>query len=158
MAIRASNQRWRAITTIAIGLAAVVVLTIVSRNPEGPLHHLELNALDLMVYAHAPPPPTGMVVIAGIDDKSIAEFGRWPWARSVHACLVAALKSYGVAFIGSDDLLSERDPADLQRAVIAAQIRQEGVKDPAVFAKLGESNDEIFARALKEQGETYLGD
>lgn len=158
MAIRASNQRWRAITTIAIGLAAVVVLTIVSRNPEGPLHHLELNALDLMVYSHAPPPPTGMVVIAGIDDKSIAEFGRWPWARSVHARLVDALKSYGVAVIGFDDLLSERDPADLQRAVIAAQIRQEGVKDPAVFAKLGESNDEIFARALKEQGETYLGD
>lgn len=157
MATKASNQRWRAMTTISIGVAAVVAMTFVNRNPRGPLQYLELIASDVMVYSHTPPQPTGLVAIAAIDDRSIAEFGRWPWARSVHARLVEALKDYAVAVIGFDDLLSERDPADVERAAIADQLRRSGVSDPAIFAKLGESNDQTFARALKEQGETYLG-
>ncbi|HXZ88871.1 MAG TPA: CHASE2 domain-containing protein, partial [Candidatus Binataceae bacterium] len=157
MPTKANIPRWRAMITISIGLVAVVVVTLVNRMPQGPLQHLELIASDLMLYAHTPPPPTGLVAIAAIDDRSIAEFGRWPWARSVHARLVQALKDYGVAVVGFDDLLSERDPADVERATIADQLRRSGVADPAIFAELEKSNDEMFAEALREQGETYLG-
>ncbi len=158
MPTKAKISRWRAMITISIGLAAVVVMTLVNRMPQGPLQHLELIVSDLMLYAHTPPQPTGLVAIAAIDDRSIAEFGRWPWARSVHARLVHALKDYGVAVIGFDDLLSERDPADVERAAIADQLRRSGVADPVIFAELEKSNDGMFAEALKEQGETYLGD
>jgi adenylate cyclase len=157
MATRARNQRWRALKTVLIGLAAVAALTIVNRNPNGPLQHLELIADDLIVYSRAPAPPTGMVVIAAIDEKSIAKFGRWPWPRSIHARLVEALNSYGVRAIGFDDLLSESDPADADRALIARQLRSAGIRNSAIFAKLAESNDQTFARALRRQGETYLG-
>lgn len=124
MAIKAGTQRWRAIKTILIGLSAVAAVTFVNGKPGGPLEHLELMASDLMVYAHAAQPPTGMVAIAAIDDKSIAEFGRWPWPRSVHARLTEALKGYGVAVVGFDDLLSERDPADVDRSALADQLKE----------------------------------
>lgn len=156
MAAKASNQRWRSITTILIGLSAVVGLTIAKSRDEGLLQHLELIASDWMVYAHAAPPPTGIVVIAAIDDKSIAQFGRWPWNRSVHARLVDALRGYGVAVVGFDDLLSERDPADVERMALADHLRAAGIRDPAIFATLAESNDQMFAQAIKQQGETYL--
>lgn len=156
MATKANIPRWRAMMTISIGFAAVLLVTLVNRMPQGPLQHLDLIASDLILYAHASPHPTGLVAIAAIDDRSIAEFGRWPWARSVHARLVEALKDYGVAAIGFDDLLSERDPADVERAAIADQLRRSGVADPSIFAELEKSNDEIFAKALKQQGETYL--
>jgi adenylate cyclase len=157
MAIKAGTQRWRAVKTILIGLSAVAAVTFVNSNAGGPLAHLELMASDLMVYAHAPQPPTGSVAIAAIDDKSIAQFGRWPWARNVHARLTDALRGYGVAVIGFDDLLSERDPADAERSSLAGELKTAGINDPAIFDKLAESNDQMFANAIKEQGETYLG-
>jgi len=157
MATRAGNQRGRALKTVLIGLAAVAALTVINRNPNGPLQHLELIAEDLIVYSRAAASPTGMVAIAAIDEKSIAKFGRWPWPRSIHARLVEALNSYGVRAIGFDDLLSESDPADTDRALIAGQLRSAGIRNPAIFAKLAESNDQAFARALRRQGETYLG-
>jgi adenylate cyclase len=156
MATKARNQRWRTITTILIGLLAVLSLMLANNMHDGLLQHVELIASDWMVYGHTPPPPTGIVVIAAIDDKSIARFGRWPWPRSVHARLVDALRGEGVAVIGFDDLLTERDPADVEGTALADSLRAAGIRDPAIFAKLAESNDQMLAQAIKLQGETYL--
>src|SRR5580693_9658329 len=133
MATKARNQRWRTITTILIGLLAVLSLMLANNMHDGLLQHVELIASDWMVYGHTPPPPTGIVVIAAIDDKSIARFGRWPWPRSVHARLVDALRGEGVAVIGFDDLLTERDPADVERTALADSLRAAGIRDPAIF-------------------------
>ncbi|WP_198350945.1 putative bifunctional diguanylate cyclase/phosphodiesterase [Flavisphingomonas formosensis] len=42
-------------------------------------------------YARRHPAPQN-VVIVGIDDRSLAEFGRWPWSRQLHARLVDDLR------------------------------------------------------------------
>jgi len=156
MAAVSNKARWRAIQTLSLGLAAIVAITLLNRFRPQPLEYAEAVAADLRVYARQPPPPTGIVAIAAIDDRSIAMLGRWPWARTVHARVVDALKDYHVAVIGFDDLLSERDPADVQRESIMAQLKRAGVAPHALSAILGASNDLGFARSIREHGETYL--
>ncbi|HEX5388400.1 MAG TPA: CHASE2 domain-containing protein [Burkholderiaceae bacterium] len=49
------------------------------------------------------------VVLVGIDDKSIAALGRWPWPRTLHAGLIDRIAAGQPAAIGLDLLLSEAD-------------------------------------------------
>src|ERR1700732_1566615 len=102
MASEATTQRWRAIKTISWGLAAVVAVSLFNRNFPAVIQYLELIASDLRVYQRARPLPTGVVEIATVDDKSIAELGRCPWPRSVEARLLRALMDYKAAVVGFD--------------------------------------------------------
>jgi len=50
------------------------------------------------------------IVIVDIDESSLAEVGRWPWARDKLATLVDNLfNHYGVAVVGFDTVFAERD-------------------------------------------------
>lgn len=50
------------------------------------------------------------IVILNIDEKSIAEIGRWPWGRDVFADLIVKLvDDYKVSAIGFDVVFSEPD-------------------------------------------------
>ncbi|HEX6529040.1 MAG TPA: adenylate/guanylate cyclase domain-containing protein, partial [Burkholderiales bacterium] len=52
------------------------------------------------------------IVILDIDEKSLGEVGRWPWSRNVMAELTTKLfERYGVALVGFDVVLAERDPS-----------------------------------------------
>ena len=35
------------------------------------------------------------IVIIGIDEESLRQFGRWPWRRNIHASLIDILTSAG---------------------------------------------------------------
>jgi adenylate cyclase len=63
-------------------------------------------------YQRLEPPiynPDLPVRIADIDEKSLAEFGQWPWSRSLIAKVVDRLRELGAAAIAFDVLLSEPD-------------------------------------------------
>jgi adenylate cyclase len=50
------------------------------------------------------------IVILDIDEKSLAEVGRWPWNRDRLVQLVSkAFEQYGIALLGMDDLFAESD-------------------------------------------------
>lgn len=49
------------------------------------------------------------IIIVAIDDYSLAEIGRWPWPRSVHAQLLKRLASSEPLSIGLDVILTEPD-------------------------------------------------
>ena len=52
------------------------------------------------------------IVILDIDEKSLAEIGRWPWSRNVMADLTEKLfDHYGLALVGFDVVWAERDPS-----------------------------------------------
>ena len=52
------------------------------------------------------------IVILDIDEKSLAEIGRWPWNRKLMAELVDKLfERYGVALLGFDVVWAEPDPS-----------------------------------------------
>lgn len=52
------------------------------------------------------------IVIVTIDDRSLAQVGRWPWRRAIHATLINRLTEDGARAVGLDLLLSDRDAAD----------------------------------------------
>lgn len=54
-------------------------------------------------------PVSDRIVIVAIDDKSLAQIGRWPWSRAVHAALVQRLVQQSPKAIGVDLLLTEPD-------------------------------------------------
>jgi CHASE2 domain-containing sensor protein/signal transduction histidine kinase len=76
------------------------------------------------------PAPADLVIVA-IDDASLAQLGRWPWRRAVHASLLDRLTQDGARAVGFDIILSE---ADLQNG----------------------SDDETLAAALKRNGHAVL--
>src|ERR1019366_6760 len=129
MAGSTRKQFWKSpLVTVAIGLAVVAAITYFNRS--GRLEPIELSASDRLVYrAGATQAPSGAVVIARIDDKSIAELGRWPWGRDVEARLVHALMEYHAAVVGFDVMMPERDSADIQREQISKELKLNGHGD-----------------------------
>ena len=157
MAETAGRQFWKsALVTVGIGLMVVVTVTYFNRH--GRLESIELSASDRLIYrSGALQPPSGAVVIARIDDRSIAELGRWPWGRDVEARLLQALMDYHAAVVGFDVMMPERDSADVQREQISQQLKLSGRADDAVRAMLARSDDAKLADTIRAQGSTYLG-
>ncbi|HEX3408738.1 MAG TPA: adenylate/guanylate cyclase domain-containing protein [Candidatus Binataceae bacterium] len=156
MAETARKHFWKSpLVTVAIGLAVVVAMTYF--NHRGRLESIELSASDLLIYRPgASQQPSGAMVIARIDDKSIAELGRWPWGRDVQARLVKALIDYGAAVVGFDVMMPEPDSADVQREEISEQLKLGSSGNDLVRAMLAQSNDAKLAAAIRAQGSTYL--
>lgn len=152
-----TNQRWMRAFTITIGLLTIAAVTLLKQYYPKAFEWAELKASDLRIYRGALHKPTGDVVIATIDDKSIAELGRFPWPRSVEARLVSALRDYNAAVVGFDIAFSERDPADSTQQELAHRLEEAGIDERVVRDALGGSNDLVFAHAMQQQGSTYLG-
>lgn len=100
------------------------------QNGIGRIDHL---LYDVFLNA-SPATPAPELVIVAIDEPSLAEIGRWPWPRSVHADLIERISAYEPRAIGLDLLLSEPDtrrPGD--DANLAAAMRRSGVVTLPVF-------------------------
>jgi adenylate cyclase len=141
---------------LLIGFAVLAGLFAFNFSHPKVFEMAELKAGDLRMYMMPRPHPTGAVAIAAIDDKSIAQLGRWPWPRSVEARLNRALTSYRVAVVGYDVLFSEHDRADLEAKRIMARLTTMGIHSRSLDKILGASNDAAFAKAIKQQGSTYI--
>ncbi|MGH8062153.1 MAG: CHASE2 domain-containing protein [Pseudoxanthomonas sp.] len=82
--------------------------------------------------AHVTSRPAGdSIVVVAIDEKSLAELGRWPWSRRTHAELINRLTASGVRGVGLDILLS----------------------DPALYDPEG---DALLAQAMNRSGKVIL--
>src|ERR1700741_5016696 len=71
-----------------LGLVVTLVLLIASGGDL--VQSLERKAYDLGVRS-ASRTPSDRIAIIAIDDQSIANIGRWPWPRDVHAELIDKL-------------------------------------------------------------------
>ncbi len=71
-----------------LGLLVALVMLIAARGDL--IQSLERKAYDLGVKAASRAPSDRIAVIA-IDDASIANIGRWPWSRDVHARMIDIL-------------------------------------------------------------------
>ncbi len=80
-----------------IGL--LITLIILFSSSSNQLQSLERQAYDWGVRSTERIPSDKIAVIA-IDDVSIANIGRWPWPRDLHAELINQLKEGGAKVIG----------------------------------------------------------
>ncbi len=87
-----------------LGLMVALVLLIASGRDL--IQSLERKAYDLGVKAATRTPSDRIAVIA-IDDQSIANIGRWPWSRDVHAKMTDILASAKAKTIGYTVFFSE---------------------------------------------------
>src|SRR6185312_7773154 len=153
------KQRWRAVKTVSLALIAVIIAALLDRNIffgvslNGPIAQFDPALSDFIAYRlFQPPPATGQVAVAAIDDRSVAELGRFPWPRTTDAKLVNALHKAGAKVIAFDVIFSERDPADVERESLDIQLQKEGVSAQLLNANAANSGDGAFATAIQADG------
>src|SRR3954453_3737474 len=80
-------------------LGVVLTLMLFLGSGSDLVQGLERVAYDFGVRAsnHA---PSARIAVIAIDDQSIANIGRWPWSREIHAQIIARLKQAGAKVIG----------------------------------------------------------
>ncbi|MBI1889268.1 MAG: adenylate/guanylate cyclase domain-containing protein [Burkholderiales bacterium] len=99
------GYRW-AIGLILVLLAAAQAMEII---PSPLIERFEVIAYDMRMRI-IPPKLDPRIVIVDIDEKSLNEFGRWPWSRNITADLVDKLTDhYKVRAVGFDISFSEPD-------------------------------------------------
>lgn len=102
----------RALPRVLMELAVVVLFLLhVSTAYRLPLiEYLENFAYDARVAFTMPDTQSDDVVIADIDEKSLAALGHWPWSRNKLAQLMDILFDYyDINVIGFDALFAEKD-------------------------------------------------
>ena len=92
-----------------LGLAITIVFVFAAGTPA--LQGLERIAYDWGVRA-TERTPSGRIAVIAIDDASIANIGRWPWPRDIHAEMIRKLAASGAKVIGETVYFLEpqRDP------------------------------------------------
>ena len=87
-----------------LGLMVALVLLVASGGDL--IQSLERKAYDLGVKATSRTPSDRIAVIV-IDDESIANIGRWPWPRDIHAKMIDILANAKAKTIGYTVFFSE---------------------------------------------------
>ena len=94
-----------------------------------PFYSINLWFSD-QLFASEPPSPN--IVIAGIDDNTLEDYGRWAdWPRSLHAQAIDNLSQAGAKVIGFDVIFTDSSPDDDMLATAMAQV------DNVVLAAVG---------------------
>ncbi|MDB5410379.1 MAG: adenylate cyclase [Rhodospirillales bacterium] len=138
------------------GLASVVpvlviVLAVALRWSPGTSDYIDrLTNLSFDFYQRVAPRPYAPVPvrIVGVDDRSLAEFGQWPWPRTLIAALVDRLTAAGAATIAFDIVFAEPDRTSPRNLVSLLQKAGGSVDlSPAQIDELPD-NDEILGAAI----------
>jgi adenylate cyclase len=143
---------------IALGLLiGLVFLGHAARVYQIPL----LNTLDAFVYdtrlrMTAKGGVDERIVILDIDEKSLAEVGRWPWGRDKMARLVDRLfERYGIALLGFDVVFAEPDSSSgllALEAMGAAELKSDAPFQAALKGLRSSLDyDRQFAESLRNR-------
>jgi PAS domain S-box-containing protein len=108
----------------------------------GPAFLVSLNskALDVVSDWSAHGKPSERILLADIDEKSLARFGRWPWPRDVLGRVVNRLYDGGAASVVLDVMFPEEDQGE-----------------PSSSPEGYRTNDSMLAAALS-RGPSVVGD
>ena len=148
-------RHWSRIAITLVPLAFALMHAI------GVLHIGVLQRLDDIIYdarlrATMPRTLDERVVIVDIDEKSLAEVGRWPWGRNRLAGMVDELfDRQKIELLGFDVVFAEADESSGLKRL--RQLAQGELKDQPGFAdritQLQSSldYDAAFAKALKDR-------
>ena len=135
----------------ATHLVGVVMLSFLWGMKQWELSLLETLRLETFDFyqkvkpREATPTPVPVVII-DIDEASLAEFGQWPWPRSLLADLVNKLASYKVGVVGFDVFFPEYDR--LSPTALAAQL--DGLsRNLTEELQAMPKSEEIFAESLR---------
>jgi adenylate cyclase len=145
--------------TKVVLLAAVVLLAVTALRAIDPAPVVQLRERSFDIYQHLQPRPYAdfPVRVVDIDEASLAQYGQWPWPRTLLAQFVQRLNDLGAAVVALDMVFPEPDRTSpgriASRLGIADAAEAERVK--SFMAQLPD-HDESFARTI-EQAPVVLG-
>jgi adenylate cyclase len=139
----------------------LVPLLFALLHATGALPMAFLQRLDAVIYdarlrATMPGTPDARVVIVDIDEKSLAEVGRWPWGRDRLATMVdelfdrqqAAVLAFDVVFAEPDESSGLKRLRELARGELKDAA---GFQERLAQLQAGLDYDAVFARALEKR-------
>jgi len=139
----------------------IIALLLQWQDPPVVREHLESKTYDLRLRLREqlrPSPRRNDIVIVALDEKSLEEFGRWPWSRTLTARLVRVVSSGHPRVAGIDIFFSEPE-SPAADANLASAIKAAGnVVLPVAFsdvakgtaAPTAEQNDLLWDAAFME--------
>lgn len=133
--------------TRTVGAAASLALTLVSFSDPALLETLRLKSFDLLLRQLPVPPASPPVVIVDIDQRSLAQFGQWPWPRSRTAELIRRIAAVRPKVIGLDIVFAEPDRSSPARLIEETDPSELPAAARAYLNSLPD-NDEVLAETL----------
>ena len=139
-------------------ISAVIVLAVVFAYYFGLslLDTIELKTIDMRFLTRQRIAPGPEVVLAVIDEKTVAREGKWVWPRSKIATLVNKLSEAGARTIAFDIGFLEPDEQRAVRAIekVESAARDMGAGNERLFRyldtlKLESDNDRLLAEAIE---------
>jgi len=121
------------------------------------LNLIELKTIDLRFQTRGHITPGPEVVLAVIDEKSVAREGKRVWPRTKIADLIRNLSDAGAGVIAFDIGFLEPDDQRVIRAIdqIVAEAKRRRISDTDIYTYLSElkqvsDNDRLLAQAIIE--------
>ena len=106
------------------------------------------KSYDILTQNLPDPIASDVPLIVGIDDKSLSEYGQWPWPRYIISRLIQKIGSYGAAGIAVDIIFPEPDRTSL--LVVIDEMSREWGKSFSDTTQISPQmdNDRVFENAL----------
>lgn len=142
-----SHPGERRLSWLWLAIVASLIFTLFAARPASRVDNL---LYDVLARSNARPADDSILII-GIDDRSLARMGAWPWARDTHARMVDQLTQAGARTIVYDVLFSQpsRDPAQ-DRALGEAISRSGRVYLPEFLIDGGQDTPERIVGSIPE--------
>lgn len=152
---------------LKIGMAIVLVSILslfrhyqMPKGAEAPLDWvgvLERALFDVRFKIRGERPVSGEIGILAADEKSVSQFGRWPFPRSIYRKAITNLKRAGVEWIGFDAVFSEDERPYLDESAEAIQMAIELSSSGGGF-NYDTFNEEMNALFLASAGDVDFGE
>jgi adenylate cyclase len=95
---------------LALAIPLILAALRLTDAEPAPLQDLEAQTLTLRYQLRGPLEPSGAVTLVMIDDRTLAEYGRWPLSRRLIAQAVRRLTTDGARVVAADLLFAEPEP------------------------------------------------
>lgn len=130
------GNRGTKLVSFLLAFLSVLIVTGLYYNQNQFLEAFEAKSYDLRFSSlrGAIPAHPGIGIVA-IDDRSIAELGRFPWSRGRYVQLLERLSAAGAQAVLFDVIFSEAETAAIDRS-LAAAVKKAGNAGLAVFYEL----------------------
>lgn len=146
------GRRW----ILAFGLIVSILFSLGYIFQPAFLNLIDNKWYDLLLQSGPQQKVSEVSLVVEIDEKSLAQFGQWPWPRYRIALLLEKLQHLGARSIALDMVFPEADRTSLDE--LQKELQRDW-KTPIDFSMLSESfrdNDRLLAHTLS-QGPFVLG-
>jgi CHASE2 domain-containing sensor protein len=141
---------------LLVGLAVTMLVLAMAWQEPAVLVRLENLLLDVHFKVRGERPAGQDIVLVVVDDKSLAELGRWPWSRVTQARIVDAIAGDDPKVIGIDVVYAEPEPGQSQSALGEAiqRLRGRTAMAPSIVEAIRReaqeaTPDETFAHSVQ---------